>query len=215
VVSEGRPRGEQGPGPYTVVLDLGGVVCRFLPARRLDTLARASGLSAEQVHRRLFTSGFDEDCDRGRYDLEHQCEQICTRLGVSWEQSVLAELWAQTFEPDPEVLAVVDKVRPRVATALFSNNSPLVHLVIQTLLPDVAARFDQLCFSYQVGALKPDPGAYLAVLDRLGTSAGQCVFVDDAEQNVQGAKAVGMDAFRFVSANLLAREFHARGLTCQ
>jgi hypothetical protein len=80
-------------------------VCRFFPARRLGTLARASGLSAEEVHRRLFASGFDQDCDRGHYDLEHQCTEICARIGVSWDQSVLAELWAHSFEPDPDVLA--------------------------------------------------------------------------------------------------------------
>jgi hypothetical protein len=67
-------------------------------------------LSAEEVQRRLFTSGFDQDCDRGRYDLEQQCAEICARLGVSWDQSELADLWAQTFEPDPDVLAVLDKV---------------------------------------------------------------------------------------------------------
>jgi putative hydrolase of the HAD superfamily len=203
---------ERAPGPRTVVFDLGGVVCRFFPARRLGALARASGCSAAEVHLRLFASGFDHDCDGGRYDLEQQCAQICARLGVSWDESVLAELWAQTFEPDTDVLAVLVQVRARAGTALLTNNSPLVHLIIQNLLPDVAAHFDQLCFSYQVGALKPDPRAYVAALERLRISAGQCVLVDDAEQNVEGARAVGIDAFCFVSADALASEFDERGL---
>jgi HAD superfamily hydrolase (TIGR01509 family) len=67
-------------------------------------------------------------------------------------------------------------------------------------------------FSYQIGALKPDPRAYQAMLERLRITAGQCVFVDDAEQNIAGARAEGIDALRFLSADLLTSEFHARGL---
>ena len=203
---------QEAPGRRTVMLDLGGVVCRFLSARRLDALARASGLSAEEVHQRLFASGFDQDCDRGRYDLQQQCEQIRARLGVSWDQALLARLWAQAFEPDRHVLNVVDHVRAKAGTALFTNNGPLVHLVIEKLLPDVAERFDQLCFSYQVGALKPEPDAYLATLQRLDISPGQCVFVDDTKRNVEGARAVGIDAFCFISVDALAKELQDRGL---
>ena len=193
------------------MLDLGGVVCRFSSARRLDTLARASGLSAQEVDRRVFASGFDRDCDLGLYDLEQQCAQTCARLGGVWNAAELAELWAQAFEPDAGVLDVVDRVRASVNTALLTNNGPLVELLIQQQLPQVAARFDRLCFSYQVRAVKPQPQAYLATLERLGISPEQCIFVDDTEVNVDGARAVGIDAFRFVSAEALDRELRARG----
>lgn len=201
------------PRKNTVVFDLGGVVCRFFPDRRLDSLARISGLSVAEVHSRLFGSGFDQDCDRGRYTLEEQIAEIRARLGVpSLDQSQLVELWAQTFEPDPQVLAIADRLRTRTATGLLTNNSPLVKLVIETRFPQVMARFDEQFFSYHLGATKPDPRSYLAMLDRLKTTAGQCLVIDDAEQNVDGARALGIGAFRFISADLLATELHSRAL---
>ncbi len=136
------------------------MTCRFSSARRLDALAQASGLSADDVHWRLFASGFDLDCDRGRYELDEVCAQIEARLGITLERPQLARLWARGFQPDPEVLALIDRVRHAARTAMLSNNGPLVHAMVVELLPDVAARFDQLCFSYQVGALKPDPQAW-------------------------------------------------------
>jgi glucose-1-phosphatase len=211
-VSRSVTRGRALSARRMVLFDLGGVVCRFFPARRLEALAVTSGLSVEEVHRRLFASGFDLDCDRGRYDLHHQCAEICARLGVALDRLQLARLWAQGFEPDPDALAVVDRVRSAAGTALLSNNGPLVHLSLRELLPNVAARFDDLCFSYQVGAVKPDPRAYLRTLERLGVPPEQSVFVDDAEQNVEGARGVGMDAFRFLSADGLASELERRGL---
>jgi HAD superfamily hydrolase (TIGR01509 family) len=199
-------------GTRTVLFDLGGVTCRFWPARRLEALAGASGLSAEEVHRRLFASGFDDDCDRGRYTLDEQVAQISSRLGVLLDRPRLASLWAQGFEPDADVLALIDRVRRVAQTAMLSNNGPLVHSMVVELLPAVAARFDQLCFSYQVQTLKPDPQVFVRTLARLGVQPEQSVFIDDTLGHVEGARAVGMDALHFVSADALAEQLQDRGL---
>ena len=195
-----------------VVLDLGGVVCQFSHDRRLAALARASHLSVEDVHQRLFTSGFDLDCDRGHYTLEQQCAQIRARLGVDCDQHELARLWAEAFVPAPDVLAIVSRVRSRVPTAILTNNGPLVEAMIRHFFPQIAASFDHLCFSYQAMSTKPEPRAFLATLERLGVMPEQCMFVDDAEQNVLGARAVGIDAVRFVSAQALASALYERQL---
>lgn len=43
-----------------------------------------------------------------------------------------------------------------------------------------------------IGVSKPDPDAYLAAAEALGLAAEKIVFLDDAEENVEGARAVGM-----------------------
>lgn len=196
----------------TVLFDLGGVVCEFQHERRLAALARASALSADEVHQRLFASGFDLECDRGRYSLEQQCAELSTRLKVTSTPRQLAALWAEAFTPDADVVALVSRVRCRAITATLTNNGPLVHLMLGELFADVAACFDQLCFSYQVMATKPEPRAFLGTLERLGFTPEQCVFVDDAEQNVLSARAVGIDAIRFESARMLAAALQERHL---
>jgi len=87
-----------------------------------------------------------------------------------------------------------------------------IFVMVEELFPDVAAWFDALCFSYEVMSTKPEPRAFLATLERLNVTPEQCVFVDDAEQNVQGARAVGIDAVRFVSAQKLASSLQERQL---
>src|SRR5207237_1052869 len=106
----------------------------------------------------------------------------------------------------------VDRVRHAAPPVMRSNNGPLRHALVVELLPDVATRFDQLCFSYQVGALKPDPQAYVRTLERLGVKPAQSMFVDDVQENVEGARAAGIDAVRFVSAEALAEQLQERGL---
>jgi len=43
-----------------------------------------------------------------------------------------------------------------------------------------------------IGVSKPDPDAYLVAAEALRLAAERIVFLDDAEENVEGARAVGM-----------------------
>ena len=48
--------------------------------------------------------------------------------------------------------------------------------------------------SGDVGLHKPQPEIYELGAERLGVPIGACVFVDDLQENVAGAEAVGMAA---------------------
>jgi len=72
--------------------------------------------------------------------------------------------------------------------------------------------FDAQVFSYQVGALKPDPRTYQAILNTLGVKAQEALFVDDSPANVAGARAAGMAAVRFVGTTALMEELRKEGL---
>ena len=54
--------------------------------------------------------------------------------------------------------------------------------------------FDAAVISTQVGAIKPDPAMYAAILQRLNADPGDCLFVDDRASNLEGALAAGMQA---------------------
>jgi len=54
--------------------------------------------------------------------------------------------------------------------------------------------FDATVISTQVGAIKPDPKMYDAILQRLNADPSDCLFVDDRAVNLEGAIAAGMMA---------------------
>lgn len=45
--------------------------------------------------------------------------------------------------------------------------------------------------------MKPDPAIYQLLCDRYGLDAAACLFVDDREENCEGARVAGMQAFYF------------------
>jgi 2-haloacid dehalogenase len=60
--------------------------------------------------------------------------------------------------------------------------------------------------------LKPEAAIFHLCLQRNGLKAEDCVFVDDVARNIDGARAVGIDAILFENAGQLERDLQARGI---
>jgi hypothetical protein len=124
---------------HTVLFDLGGVVCRFHPERRLLALASDCGLSEREVRARIWDAGFDRDCDLGRYTADEVYRQTRQRLGLKASYEEFRRMWALAFEPDPAVRSLVDSLRSCVHTGLLTDNGPVLRDVMATSSPKLVA----------------------------------------------------------------------------
>ena len=88
-------------------------------------------------------------------------------------------------------------LRPRYRTAILSNSFVGAREREQALYG-----FEDMCdtivYSHEVGWRKPDPRIYHAVCDGLGCAPDDAVLLDDVQENIDGARAVGMGAVRFI-----------------
>ena len=66
--------------------------------------------------------------------------------------------------------------------------------------------FDAMVISTQVGATKPDPRMYAAILEALNADAQDCLFVDDRVDNLEGAMAAGMNAVQMARSAFLPKQ---------
>jgi putative hydrolase of the HAD superfamily len=98
------------------------------------------------------------------------------------------ELWEDS-------LPVVRELRARGAkTALISNCSHSTRPIVDRL--EIAAEFDAILLSFEVGMHKPDPAIYREALRRLGdVSPDRAVFVDDQPAYCDGAAVLGIETF--------------------
>ncbi|WP_347267544.1 HAD family phosphatase [Paracoccus sp. (in: a-proteobacteria)] len=108
-----------------------------------------------------------------------------------------------------------------IAEALLARGVPLYALTnwaaetwpaALELHPRLSALFADIVVSGQVQRLKPDAGIYRLLMDRNGLRPEDCIFVDDSPTNVEGARALGIDAIRFTDAAALGAELARRGL---
>jgi putative hydrolase of the HAD superfamily len=201
--------------PVVVVFDLGGVVCGFVPERRLAALVELSGCSADHVRSRVLEAPFNHDCDCGRYTVSEACAFIRDALGVDATDVEIQDRWVQAFEPDPACVGLLAELQPGLARALLTDNGPLLLDGFGQRLPAVADAFDHLVFSCTVGATKPDLRLFAYVERLVGRRGREIVFVDDSARNVNAAVDFGWDAIRFdtiaeVEAALMTRGLLAR-----
>lgn len=185
-------------GDTVLVMDLGGVTCRWLPDRRLVALAQLTGLPPGTIDATVFESGFDDAGERGQFPGHEFTVQLRTLLGLPDDPATdgaLRAAWAQAFEPDPRVLRLLE--RATGPTALFTNNGPLLEAALGHELDTVGAVFDRLLFSWHLGTTKPDPVAFERATEVLGVEPAAVFFVDDAAANVAAAQEHGWRAHHF------------------
>ena len=82
--------------------------------------------------------------------------------------------------------------KPRYSLGMLSDAMPsLIRFMDQWGLLSL---FDATVISTQIGAIKPDPKMYEAILQRMNADPADCLFVDDRAANLEGAIAAGMKA---------------------
>ncbi|MEP6904987.1 MAG: HAD family phosphatase [Gemmatimonadales bacterium] len=116
-------------------------------------------------------------------------------------------------EPFPESLAVVHAVarRGQVRMCIASNESDELSRY-RIRLFGLVEIFDTFLASCWIGVRKPAAIFYDRILAITEARAEESLFVDDREENLVAAKALGFTTIHFQSADQLRRELAAAGL---
>jgi putative hydrolase of the HAD superfamily len=123
-----------------------------------------------------------------------------------------ARLW--TVE-NPAMLAWQLRLKERgLLTAILSNISDNVLESVEREFAWIH-RFDVLVWSFQIGVAKPDPAIYRHTLDELGTRPEETLFIDDKRENVEAARALGMQAIQYSAIERLRADLIAAGLDAE
>jgi FMN phosphatase YigB (HAD superfamily) len=69
-----------------------------------------------------------------------------------------------------------------------------------------------VCFSAEVQLAKPEAAIFHACLKAVHSRPEECLFIDDRAENVEAARALGLQALKFVSVQQLAAEVQAFNL---
>lgn len=108
----------------------------------------------------------------------------------------------------PEMLELVALLRDDYKTAMLSNigRGAIERLFSKEELENL---FDAVLLSSEVGLTKPGAEIYQLTASRLGLMPEECLMIDDIAVNVEGAKAVGMQAVLFKDAAQCKQEIEA------
>ena len=97
----------------------------------------------------------------------------------------------------------------------MSNTNVLHWEGVLRVAPDLPRQVPRRALSFEVGAAKPDPAHFEAALALAGAPPAGTAFADDRVENVEAARAMGIDAFRVTDAKGLSDELLARHLLAE
>ena len=185
-------------GSTWVVFDYGGVICTPQPDADVAALAAAVGVPVPDFQGPYWA--YRLSYDRAELDGTTYWHKVAAALGLSFPAPQVAELirldiasWLHLC--DGTVTLLKDLAAAGYRLALLSN-APADFAEVMAEQP-VARFFEHLAFSCFLGAAKPEPECYQAVLDILGARPADVVFLDDRPENVAGAAALGIHGVHF------------------
>jgi HAD superfamily hydrolase (TIGR01509 family) len=132
---------------------------------------------------------------------------IC--LPGDWPQQYRATLKA-SVGADAEMYALIDQLKKNgIQVAMLSNIDDRYVKLIRDF--GFYEPFEPCLLSCEMGLEKPDSKAYDLLIKSIQICPAQIVFIDDKVENVEAAKARGIDAILFESKSQLKNELLKRG----
>lgn len=180
----------------TVIFDLGKVLVEFQPVEGMRKL----GFTEEQIQvivEKIF-SGLWEECDRIPYSDEEI--RALFKSKVPGMEALIDKMW-DNVTVFTYVYSYsrqwIQSLKDKGLKVYILSNYGKQAFEVNSKKYDFLELADGMVISYQVEIVKPDPRIYEILLDKYGIDRTKAVFIDDRQLNVDGAKAVGLNAILF------------------
>jgi putative hydrolase of the HAD superfamily len=181
--------------PPILILDLGNVVAFFdhrQACRQLAALA-TTGATPIDVYDQIFGGSLEEDFDCGRLMTPAFIARLRDALHIVAPDDAIAVAWSDIFRPNDDVVSILPLLKRSTSKlVLASNTNDLHYRWLARRMGESFACFDEFVLSFQSGVRKPAPAFFQHCVEAAGVSPRECVYVDDREDFVEVATAMGM-----------------------
>jgi HAD superfamily hydrolase (TIGR01509 family) len=188
-----------------ILLDLGGVLVEVEWSRAFRLWSERSGVPAAELAKRFRRDAAYEAHECGTLGDRDFFASLNESLGLRLAEKDLLEGWnAILGEPFPGVAALVRKVAAKLPVYVFSNTNTAHVTHFTPRYRELFAPVRKMIYSCELGHRKPSREAFTKVAEQIGVAPAGILFLDDLEENVEGAKAAGLQARHVPSPEALA-----------
>ena len=204
-------------GLRAVIFDYGMVLTGLPDSAAHDALLSITGLPLER-----FESLYWADrhaYDEGKLTGMAFWQKFIRQAGLKLPSSAVEELslWDARMwtTQNPAMLAWQEQLKQSsLLTGILSNMGDNVLANIEREFSWIH-RFDALVWSFQLHLAKPDPAIYRYALHELGVQPAQTLFLDDRIENIDAARALGIQAIQFSTVERLRSDLIAQGFDAE
>jgi len=196
----------------TIVFDFGGVLIDWSPYHLYRKLLPTDDAVREFLEEIKF-SEFNKKLDAG-YSFTKMKEELLKKYPR--QQELVRAFFERWMECTGEAIQPTVDIMREVKSAGYpvyglSNWSTETFPLLQHRYPFLP-ELDGYLLSGMAGVAKPDEEIFKIFLARVERSAEDCVFIDDAQMNIDTARRLGFNSILFTSAQQLRAELAAMGV---
>lgn len=98
---------------------------------------------------------------------------------------------------------------------ILSNWDPESFVLLENKYPDFFSLFDGIVISGNIGIAKPDPAIFEYILNKYHLNPSDTIFIDDQQENIDVAQALGIYSIRYTKKKGLITSYHDFDCICQ
>ena len=198
-----------------VIFDLGKVLVDFDYTIAARKIAASSSKATADLHAFLGSSPLLAEYESGRLTRQQLYEAVRDAVGFAGGLAEFSSYFADIFSEMPAMTVLHAELRQRgFKTYIFSNTNDLAVEHIRRNFP-FFANFDGYIFSYEVGAMKPQPEIYAAMEQMTGRRGTDLVYLDDRAENIAAGTARGWRAILHETPEKTRKTLMASGVLTQ
>jgi putative hydrolase of the HAD superfamily len=194
-----------------IIFDYNGVV-KKISKYFFDDVEAIFSLSAEEKeYAKKVTRDLFEQFDKGLLDEDSFWLKFSQRINKPMPVNVkelARKLFNEHFELYEEVVNMLKNLKTNgYVTAVLSDTFP--YMADITRLRNGYDYFDKVYLSCEVGFVKPQKEFYDLAVKDLAVLPGECIFIDDKEENLLSAEKLGMKTVLAKTPNQIVKDVWA------
>lgn len=191
-----------------VLFDIGKVIISWHPDKMALIICGGDKEKADVITKATYNGKYWQRLDEGTLGIDEAIELTVKDLGGEYR-----ELITSAYKDFTKYVALIDDTYTLIKKLnkegynlyLASNFSEKVYDVVKRF--SLNKFFKGHVFSYEEKVVKPSVEFFDIMLKRYSLDPGECVFIDDLTENVDGAKKTGIHGFVFKNNQKEAYEF--------
>ena len=166
-------------------------------ARFSSRCAEVSSRSEVEIREKYIEGRAKRDFERGATTEKQFFAEMADWM--QWPPERIVELkyfWSDIFTEPPGAREAIEQFRAQGRVWVLSDTDPAHIEFIRKRFP-WSLDVERVFTSYERNKFKRDPQAFEEIVNEAGVPASEILFLDDLQDNVDAAKAAGIDARLF------------------
>ena len=189
----------------TYLFDLGGVLIDVDYHKTIDAFKDLGVVNAPILYNQFNQSKLFDKYEKGEHTSAYFIEQLKALTINGINENQIIDAWNAMLGDFPikklDFIARLSKQKP----CFLLSNTNEIHLkkalgnLKKTSYDSLDSLFKDCYYSHLIGKRKPDVETFEWVINQMGVTANETLFIDDSPQHIEGAKKAGLQTVYYES----------------